>query len=146
MNLQKFFEAIIQNGGASYSITSGELNPNFGYFVSASKNDFRVPFNQFHKQIIIDFVYKNAIALSEENCFLGGWISNNQVVLDVVDHIEDRRRALYQGMTNNKEAIFNANIGEDINLPISRQTSGTITQQQSYITAVIDKLMTSDTY
>ena len=93
MNLQNFFEAIIQNGGASYSITSGELNPTSGYFVSTAKNELVVAFSDFHKGVIANFILANGFDLSLENRFLGGWINNNQVFLDVSDHISSRKYA-----------------------------------------------------
>jgi hypothetical protein len=139
MNLQQFYAQTLSNGGASYSILSGELNPTQGYFVSLPNNEFKASLAGFNPNMVQDFIYKNSEALNKENTFVGSWVDNGNVYLDVTVQVMDKRTALELGYRNGQRAIYDANLGQVINLP-SPQRAGTFTQQRSYITSVIDRL------
>ena len=141
MNLREFFNSTIQNGGASYNITTGEINPNKGYFVALPRNETKIPFSQFGESDIADFVNANAIELADEFRFVGSWIDNNTVYLDVVDQLFDKRIALTLGLERNQLAIYDAFEDKIISLPTSRQTAGTYTQQRGYITSLVNSLV-----
>jgi hypothetical protein len=140
MNLREFFNATIKNGGASYNLTTGELNPNKGYFVSVAGSETKIPFSQFSEDHIKDFVNANAIALSDANCFVGSWIEHNTVYLDISEQLFDKRIALTLGLQRNQLAIYDAVLGKVIDLPTERQTTGTLTQQRAYITSMVNSL------
>lgn len=139
-NLVNFFNDVLFNGGASFNITTGEYNPNKGFFVSVQGRETQVKASQFEERDIIEFIEKNHDLLSTSNFFLGGWVENNIVYLDVSEQIFDKRTALTQGINRNQLAIFDASNSSVINLP-TKQTSGTTTQQKAYITQVVDNLM-----
>ena len=139
MNLQQFFSETLSNNGASYSILTGELNPTNGYFVSIANKGVTVDLNNFTQKDIVVFISENYDTLSQENHFIGSWISEGIVYLDVTVQVTDKRNALELGYRNGQQAIYDANVGKVIDLP-SPQRSGTLTQQRSYITYVIDRL------
>lgn len=116
MNLKDFYSQVVENRGASFSLFSGEINPNFGYFVSTAENEFKVHLSEFNEKDVLGFVLKNSESLSLENNWLGGWIENDYFYLDVSNHILDRDLALNLGIERNQKAIFNANEGKDIDL------------------------------
>jgi hypothetical protein len=140
MNLREFFNSTIQNGGASYNITTGELNPNVGYFVSVPNHEVKIPFSQFNADVVTTFINTNAELLSGEHTFVGTWIENNTVYLDVTEQLFDKRIALRLGLERNQLAIYDATTGKVINLPSERQTHGTLTQQKAYITSLVNQL------
>jgi len=139
MNLQQFFSETLSNNGASYSILTGELNPTNGYFVSLANKGVTVDLNNFTQKDIVVFISENYDTLSQENHFIGSWISEGIVYLDVTVQVTDKRNALELGYRNGQQAIYDANVGKVIDLP-SPQRAGTFTQQRSYITSVIDRL------
>ena len=138
MNYLDFFEAIILNNGATFNVITNELNPNKGYFVSIPKYEQRIEVVNFSIQHVKDFINYNSDVLNEHN-FVGSWIDNGIVYLDVTQQFQDKRQAITIGYCRGQQAIFDANLGKVIELP-SPQTSGTYTQQKAYITSVIDKL------
>jgi hypothetical protein len=140
MNLQNFYNELVNNNGASYSIVNGILNPNSGYFVSLPNREQQINRNDFNTSILADFINNNSDLLSNENNFVGGWIENGIVYLDVSEQIADKRTALNLGVQRNQLAIYDANNGNVISLP-SPQRSGTATQQKAYLTQAIDNLM-----
>ena len=140
MNLQNFYNELVNNNGASYNITTGILNPNSCYFVSLPNRELQINREDFNTSILADFVNNNIDLLSNENNFVGGWIENGIVYLDVSEQIADKRTALNLGVQRNQLAIYDANNGNVINLP-TPQRSGTATQQRAYLTQAIDNLM-----
>ncbi len=139
MNLQQFFNETLSNNGASYSILTGELNPTNGYFVSLANKGVTVDLNNFTQKDIVVFISENYDTLSQENHFIGSWISEGIVYLDVTVQVTDKRNALELGYRNGQQAIYDANVGKVIDLP-SPQRAGTYTQQKAYLTQVIDNL------
>jgi len=139
MNLQQFFTETLNNNGASYSILSGELNPTNGYFVSIANKGITVDLSDFSQKVVSDYISQNAIQLNQQKYFVGSWIDNGTVYLDITVQVADKRNALELGYRNGQLAIYDANLGQVIDLP-SPQRSGTFTQQRSYITSVIDRL------
>lgn len=139
MNLQHFYSETLQNGGASYSILTGELNPTNGYFVSIANKGITVDLNNFNQKVVADFISENAIQLNQAKYFVGSWIEKGIVYLDITVQVTDKRNALELGYRNGQLAIYDANVGKVIDLP-SPQRAGTYTQQRGYITSVIDRL------
>ncbi len=140
MNLKNFFNSTIQNGGASYNINTGELNPDKGYFVAVPKFHLEIPFSTFNEDSVADYVSKYGFTLTAEHTFVGSWIENNTVHLDVTEQLFDKRIAVTLGLQRNQLAVFDAFEGKTISLPTGRQTAGTLTQQRSYITYLVNKL------
>jgi hypothetical protein len=140
MNLQNFYNELVNNNGASYNITTGILNPNSGFFVSLPNREQQINREDFNTSILADFINNNSDLLSNENNFVGGWIENDIVYLDVSEQIADKRTALNLGVQRNQLAIYDANNGNVISLP-SPQRAGTYTQQRAYLTQAIDNLM-----
>lgn len=138
MNYLDFFEATILNNGATFNNFTRELNPTKGYFVSLPKHEQRIEIDNFSIQHVKDFINCNNDVLNEHN-FVGSWIDNGIVYLDVTQQFQDKRQAITIGYSRGQKAIFDANLGVVIELP-SSQTSGTITQQRGHLTQIIDKL------
>ena len=138
MNLPNFLTEVLTNGGASFNLVTGIFNPNEGYFVSVPNREVKT--TNLTAEILADFINTNIDLLSNDNYFLGGWVENGIVYLDVSEQIFDKRIALTQGINRNQLAIFDASNSSVINLP-TRQRSGTLTQQKAYITQAVDNLM-----
>ena len=138
MNLQNFLSDVLSNGGASFNLVTGTFNPNQGFFVSVPNREQQT--TNLTAQLLADFINTNIDLLSNENYFLGGWVENGIIYLDVSEQIFDKRTALTQGINRNQLAIYDAFNSEVINLP-TRQRTGTFTQQKAYITQAVDKLM-----
>ena len=139
MNVNKFIQLLKNNSGVSYNMITKEYNPNKGFFVSLPNLETKVSLQSLSVDDIVTFINKHRSLLQDKTKFVGGWIDNNIVYLDISEQIENKREALERGYKHNQLAIYDANLGQVIDLP-TPQRSGTITQQKAYITQVIDKL------
>ena len=114
-NFIRVFESIQKTGGASFCLHTGELNPPTGYMVSEEGNEmkFAIPktLNKF-QDIVIQYMLKKSKAFVFESPdeYLGFWIDNNQLYIDISRRFENKQSAIGYGRINNQIAIFdNAN-------------------------------------
>ena len=131
MNLKKVLDEILLEGGVSYNINTGKANPSNGYMVSILGFEEQFNVDKVSNQTIKAFMLKNMDNLWGETRYLGGWLNNDTVYLDVSVHFEDLERAIYTGIINNQQCIYDCSDKVHINIP-SPQTAGTETQKTEY--------------
>jgi hypothetical protein len=119
-NLINFKNSIINNGGATYNLMTNEFNPDHGYIVSIKGYEDRSKFNEVSLQHkIVEYVKKNAdvfIDAKNHELFLGGWIDNGDLFLDVSVLIEDKDEAIRVAILNSQLAYYDCVLGKSINL------------------------------
>lgn len=89
MNILHAIASLKENGGFSYNVSTGELNPTKGFMVAVSKEGEQTfPFvSEYPVEALAGtvaiYVKENADKLLGGNRFVGGWIENNTLYLDV---------------------------------------------------------------
>jgi RNAse (barnase) inhibitor barstar len=131
MNLSTLFSELSLTGGFSYNTTTGESNPTTGYMVSLCDCEQQFYFDDFENKDIKNYFVRYVNSLSDENSFLGGWVHDNKVYLDVSINIPNLEDAIYYGMNNDQDAIWDCANNKEIILPLP-QKSGTMTQNKTY--------------
>ena len=134
----KFLSDITTFGGSTVSVVTGQREFKEGFFVSL-KQFSEVHSLESYNDVILEFIAKNSNELKKENRFLGGWIDDNNLYLNISTLILDKRTALETAYKNEKLAIYDNLNKTVISLP-TKQRSGTYTQQSAYLTSVIDRL------
>lgn len=123
MNLINVFNSIEKNGGATYNINTGELNPSEGYMVSlvGFEKATKIPENLNEFQNImsayLDKKVWDQLAISED-IYLGFWIDGDTFYVDLSEKFEFKEWAITIGYNRNQKAIWDANKKETIYLPI----------------------------
>ena len=137
-----FWQDVLAQGGATHNINKGAVIANSGYFVSLDKfgevNKLDAYYTPNNK-LILNFIDKNRSELNKENHYLGGWIENDNLYLDITTFVLNKRDAIQLAYRNNQQAIYDNANKVVISLP-SPQRSGTVTQQKAYLISVIDRL------
>ena len=131
MNLKKVLDEIILEGGVSYNLNTGKANPSDGYMVSILGFEEQFNVNKVSNQTIKAFMLKNMDNLWGETRYLGGWLNNDTVYLDVSVHLQDLERAIYTGIINNQKCIYDCSAKTVISVP-APQTAGTEAQKSEY--------------
>jgi DNA mismatch repair ATPase MutS len=140
MNLRNLLKEINDNGGVSYNITTGDYNPTDGYMVSLPGYETTLFPDDLSEQVIKDYIFKNIEFLANgSDYYLGAWIENNRVYLDISVKINDLYEACYSGIVNEQLAIFDNANAVAIHLP-TPQKSGTFTQQATYNKQAADRV------
>lgn len=119
-NLINFKNSIIENSGASYNLLSGEFNPNNGYMVSIKGHELKIPYNTEGLQYeIAQYIKTKAdilISGLSENKFIGAWLNDGYLFLDVSIKVDTLNEAIQLGRENNQLAIFDCSNGKEITL------------------------------
>jgi hypothetical protein len=131
MDTIELINVLFENNGFTYNCKTKELNPNEGYFVSMVGEGKIYNASTFNHFDILEYYAIHGELLSRGDTFLGGWIHQDEVYLDVNVATLSIEKAIYRGMINDQKVIYNAYNKTEINLPI-RQKSGTETQQKAY--------------
>jgi hypothetical protein len=136
-NLKEFVAAIIENGGATYNLANGGTVDK-GYMVS--KKGFEMKFQEVDvTQAVCQFIKEFGFELYEVENFMGAWIDEGVLYLDVSNNFAKRSDAIREGYKNEQLAIYDVIAQESLYLPTPQKT-GTMTQQQSFINFQIDNL------
>lgn len=131
MNLNTLVHELALTGGFSYNVNTGEGNPSTGYMVSLLGFEDQFYFDDFDSKDLKNYFAKYASQLSKEESFLGGYVNDNVVFLDVSIKIDDLEQAIYTGIINEQNAIHDNASNKTIFLP-KPQKSGTMTQNRTY--------------
>jgi hypothetical protein len=123
-NLVNFNKAIVSNGGASYNLMTGEFNPNHGYMVSIKGHEkTHKAGKESYQYEIADYVKSKAIILmagivddSIDRIFLGGWIDNGLLYLDVSYLVDTEEEAIQMAKDNEQIAYHDNAKGVSINV------------------------------
>lgn len=131
VSLKSILNEIILNGGVSYNITTQEVNPQTGYMVGILGFEEKFDVTKITDQDIKDYIFKNAGEFWGTTRYIGGFLKNNFVYLDISVNIDDLTRACYTGIINKQNYIYDCSNKRTISLP-TPQTSGTDKQQKEY--------------
>lgn len=133
LNLRTVLEEIFLEGGISYNITTGEVNPKTGFMVSILGFEKQFDADKVSDQNIKEYVSENVDQLWGGNRYLGAWLDKDtyKVVLDISVNVSDVTNACYTGIINKQKCIYDCYTKNYISLP-SPQTCGTETQKKEY--------------
>ncbi len=74
LNLKTVLDEIFLEGGVSYNVTTGEVNPKTGYMVSILGFEKQYDLDTINANDLREYVLDNAYDLWGENRFVGGKI------------------------------------------------------------------------
>jgi len=92
------------DGGATVSVHDEPI-PVTGYFVSDA-GGIEIPLDAFTETDVRTFADKYAFELAHAGVFLGGWVSDGRVYLDITRHYFSRACALKAAEINQQLAIW----------------------------------------
>jgi hypothetical protein len=108
-----------RSGGFSYQAVSGS-SPTSGYMLSPYPDrEHTVSLGVFQRQHLDDYVAANKDLLSKPDHYMGAWVNEGNVYLDVSIHSADRGKALALGRHHKQLAIYDLGSGNEITVPDS---------------------------
>lgn len=114
-NILKLFNIIRTEGGVSYNLNTGEMNPDFGFMVSFA--DFEQVVIYIDEEVLRQYIVKHSVELANPNSYLGVWYDGRNYVLDVSEHIESKRDALFWAIARNQKCIWDCAKQDEVWLP-----------------------------
>lgn len=108
----QFVADVHANGGATRS-THGERLPTRGYFVSDNGGEI-IALHAFGVPAVRKFIHENLFALSQAGVYVGAWVNDDKVYLDITRHYHNRVSALNEAAKQNQLAIWDISNDKEI--------------------------------
>ena len=125
-NLNNFIHSILKDGGATFHLPTGRMTFKEGYFVGSADGEMITNLgNQRYKEEVIEhkiidavkeFISEKGFELMDADNYLGGWIDEGKLYLDITNLFTDKKEALSNGYKNKQIAIFDNKRGLSIYL------------------------------
>ena len=121
-NLKEFVASTVENGGATMNVATGVV-PTSGYAVSMMGNEktYKLFGNDVVKEILISgavklYVKDNDDILSLPGMYLGSWIADGVLYLDISNVIDNEHDALRMAVANKQKAYYDLNNAKTIEI------------------------------
>jgi hypothetical protein len=121
-NKEQFIASTIENGGATMNPVTGDV-PTSGYVVSMAGNEqtYKLFGNEVVKEILVSgavdlYVKENVVELSHPENYLGSWIDDGMLYLDISRVYESEHDALREAVNNGQKAYYDLNNAKTIEL------------------------------
>lgn len=121
-NLKEFVASTVENGGATMNVATGVV-PTSGYAVSMMGNEktYNLFGNDVVKEILISgavklYVKDNDDILSLPGMYLGSWIADGVLYLDISNVIDNEHDALRMAVANKQKAYYDLNNAKTIEI------------------------------
>ena len=120
--LKEFVASTIENGGATMNVATGDV-PTSGYVVSMMGNEQTFPLfgNDVVKEILISgavklFLEENIVEFVYAENFIGSWIDDGLLYLDISNVYESEHDALRVAVANKQLAYYDISNAKTIEL------------------------------
>lgn len=105
-NLLRFVQDVNSGKGATYSIVTGIYNPTEGFAVSLKGREQITKLQKDNSLVIREYIRKNGLELDQEGNYLGSWINEGNLYLDVTVVCDTLAGAFKLGEANCQTAIY----------------------------------------
>lgn len=116
MELEKIIVNGINNGGFTIDSNFKPIQEKNGFIVSMYGYEKTYPLNGDFKALKSDILKYQAIIKKYKNIYIGLWIDNGLIYLDISKHYNSKKRAIQAGIQNDQLAIYDIKKGDSIDL------------------------------
>lgn len=117
-NIKNIITKGLKNGGFTIDKELKDIKEDNGFMVSIIGFEKTYTINELKKLEEDIKKYQNIIA-TKKNYYIGLWIDQDIIYLDISRHYKDRQNAIEAGIENNQLAIWDIKKGESIDLRVN---------------------------
>ena len=111
----KMIKEMIKNGGATLDVNYNNFNASAGYMVSIKGHEKKININDI-ENIKKEIIKKMELIKRKKSYFVGLWVDNELMYLDISKHIIKYNRALEVARNNKQLAIYDLKNNKNIYL------------------------------
>lgn len=116
-------QATLANGGVTINLAGQQ--PSSGYAFPPSKSsEVTVPVEQFTPDVIAQYISAHKRELEDPDNYLGTWIDNGLVYLDISQVLDDEQEAFKRATDSNQIAMWD--IANNVEVPVMRVAAAPI--------------------
>lgn len=116
LQLMEFYNNTIKNLGCTYNIATNEMIQNKGYFVSIASEGLKMDLDSFTPEILRKYVISKMAFFRYDFFYLGSYIKDNVLYLDVSVKFEREKDAKIYAKHNHQICIYDAERAQIINV------------------------------
>lgn len=108
-NAMDVFQSIKRTNGATYSLSTGQLNPLIGYMVALPGwESIEVPPDNLidFNELVDRYISGKEAILNQRNRFIGFWLKDDKLYIDVSELFLNKQDAINAGIARNQQAIW----------------------------------------
>lgn len=110
MNLQQIKNIVQNNNGATLTSDLDNATIDNGYMVSLAGYEIKTTIELLSSEMLKEY---QSIA-KQHNAFVGLWLDNNELYLDISVNIKDKQQALKMARDNKQLAIYHMDKGATV--------------------------------
>ena len=118
MELDKIILNGINNGGFTINSNFKPIQEKNGFIVSLYGYEKTYPCNGDYKALKSDILKYQSIIKKYKNLYIGLWIDNGLIYLDISKHYSSKKRAIQAGVQNEQIAIYDIAKNDSVYLTI----------------------------
>lgn len=118
MELEKIIVNGINNGGFTIDGNFKPIQEKKGYMVSLYGYEKTYSLNGDYKDLKADLMKYQAMVKQYKNIYIGLWIDNDLIYLDISKHYTSKKRAIQAGIQNDQLAVYDIAKNESVYLTI----------------------------
>ena len=111
----KMIKEIIKNGGATLDVNYNNFNASAGYMVSIKGHEKKININDI-ENIKKEITKKMKLIKTKKSYFVGLWVENDILYVDISKHIINYNRALEVARNNKQLAVYDLKNNKSIYL------------------------------
>ena len=111
----KMIKEMIKNGGATLDVNYNNFNASAGYMVSIKGHEKKININDI-ENIKKEIIKKMELIKRKKSYFVGLWVDNELMYIDISKHIIKYNRALEVARNNKQLAIYDLKNNKNIYL------------------------------
>lgn len=119
-NLKEIIKKGISNGGFTKNAYMEDISEKKGYIVSIEGFEKIYNINADIAEIEKDVIEYINIIKNKKHLYIGLWVDNDKIYLDLSKHYKNKEKAILNGINNKQLAIFD--ITKDESIPLTKNT------------------------
>ena len=116
MNYSKIIKDTLKNNGGSFNVSKSKIKKPLNGFMCSIKDLIVIDKKDFNVKLLKSLVKKEFELLKENENFLGTWLEDNKIYIDISKNFNDKEKALQVAEENKQLAIFDLQKMESIYL------------------------------
>ena len=108
MDIKTIKNELLKNGGLTLSADYTQAKEKSGFYCSVIGYEKIIDIKEIESNLK---EYKNKLLKNE---YIGLWINNNNIYIDITKHYKDKKRAIESGIKNKQYAIYDIKHKKDI--------------------------------
>lgn len=109
MDYSKIIKETLKNNGGSFNVSKSKIKKPLKGFMCSIKDLLIIDKKDFNVKLLKSLVKQEFNLLKNDKYFIGTWLENNKIYIDISENFTSKEKALQVAKKNSQIAIFDLN-------------------------------------